>query len=258
MTHILFIGCGNLGKSILSGLQKNGHTNITAIVATQDSANQLATQHAITTLTPTDPPPTKADIVILAIKPQMMQDVLPNYQRLDSLFISVAAGTNTKALTNLLGKKPIIRSMPNLAASIGESTTAIFANAQCTETHKQQAEQLLNTIGTTHWLTEESQIDSFTALAGSGPAFNFYFAECLINAATELGLPKDLAITTTLNMLAASTHLAQQSEKDLEALRQSVTSKGGTTQAGLEILTQSLQPTITQTLTAATNRAKKL
>jgi len=210
---------------------------------------------------------TNAQVVILAVKPQDMHAALAwgrsNYSKNDKLFISIAAGLTTKFFTdnlkNHLNPKPrIVRAMPNMPALIGRGITAICAGRYATSSDLVLARSILNTIGETI-VVSESMIDTVTAVSGSGPAYVFLFVEQWINAAMKLGFNQLEAKQLVYKTLLGSAHLLEQSPFDASELRVKVTSKGGTTQAALDVFSKGkFDQLIYKALLAAKKRAKEL
>jgi len=205
-----------------------------------------------------------ADIIILAIKPQVMAETLKTLAMAISpqtLLISIAAGIPLSVYENHCGTdQPIIRAMPNTPGAIGEGLTACIPNAAVTDTQKQQTETLMQAAGLVQWLHEESLMNAVTAVSGSGPAYVFYFIEALAQAARSAGLPDDMADTLARQTVIGSAALAK-SERDISAaaLRENVTSPGGTTEAALTILMNGeIQEIYNKALRAAKQRGRDL
>lgn len=171
--------------------------------------------------------------------------------------MSVAAGVRSDSMSAWLPEQtPIVRCMPNTPALLGLGATALFANSNCSDTQKNQAQSLLSTAGKTSWVSSENELDAITALSGSGPAYFFYMIEHMAKAAEELGLDvetsQEFAIETAFgaaSMARAQTHSAQE-------LRENVTSKGGTTAAALSVFDEhGLSGIILKAMQAAQHRA---
>ena len=180
---------------------------------------------------------TDADIIVLAVKPQIMKLVCEPLAKLikpDTLIISIAAGISGSSLQGWLGNLPIVRCMPNTPALIQKGATGLYANAHCTEDQRNLANNILSAVGSTHWVNEEKHIDAVTAVSGSGPAYFFLFTELMTKVGTEMGLDPDVAEQLAVDTCVGAGMLAQQSDQALSKLRENVTSKGGTTAAALE------------------------
>jgi pyrroline-5-carboxylate reductase len=175
------------------------------------------------------------------------------------LLISVAAGLSLSWFSKYCGKhQAIIRTMPNTAASLGLSATPIIANEFTTPAQIKQAELIFSQIGLTTWTKNEEDMDTFTALSGSGPAYVFLFMEAMIDAAVALGLDESIARTFTLQTFNGALKLVQNSDLSLTQLRTKVTSPGGTTAAALSILHEKLDVLIFDAMKAAKHRAHEL
>lgn len=260
--NILLVGYGNMGKAMLNGWIKQGIApqHITIL----DPAPNTSPPADITVLNSSNDLSSTPDIIILAVKPQILGNVMKDYVHFDkALFISIAAGKPLAFLEKTLGtNKSIIRTMPNLPALINKGITAAYSNSNCTDIQRDQTNQLLNAIGNTVWLENETQMDAVTALSGSGPAYVFYLMECFVKAGVEAGLPKELSLSLVQHTFDGAVNLTINNEHDLTSLRTQVTSPGGTTEAGLNILmakdTPPLQKKISNTVSAAKKRAKEL
>ncbi len=206
----------------------------------------------------------KTDVVILAVKPQIMDDVCTNLAKIlpaEIPVLSIAAGKSTTYFEKQFSKDtPIIRTMPNTPAAIGKGISALYATDNVTQEHKDIANSLLNAVGKIIWLDNELQMDAVTALSGSGPAYVFYMIEAMAQAGTRVGLSKDHAMTLARQTVIGAAALAE-SDHDTPAstLRQNVTSKNGTTEAGLKLLMDGkFQDIMNKTIQAANKRSKEL
>ncbi len=264
--HIAIIGCGNLGGSIVTGLIKHqypcDHLWVTA--TQQATIDRLHTDHTIHITTNNAQAIASADIILFAVKPQQMQSTLQDCAvaigERQPLILSVAAGITTDSIQQWLGQTlPIVRAMPNIAASIGYSATALYANPVVDETSRQQAQHIFQSVGNITWLDDEHLMDVVTALSGSGPAYFFLLMECLAAAAVSLGLPEETAQALSLQTALGAAQMANTSQLSLTALRQTVTSPGGTTAAALSVLEEHhIREIFKEAIVAATERAKTL
>ena len=204
-------------------------------------------------------------IIVVAVKPQIASEVLPSYQdylRNGATLLSIMAGQTLETLaretdTNIA----IVRAMPNLPAQIGKGITVAIANSHVSDTHNAIITSLLETVGTVHWIDDETHMDAVTALSGSGPAYVFHFIECLIQAGESLGLSAELAHNLAYHTVLGSAELAAHSDLSATEWREQVTSPNGTTQAALEILMakdNNLYDLLFQAMTAASKRSKQL
>jgi pyrroline-5-carboxylate reductase len=179
---------------------------------------------------------------VLAVKPQSVRFVvaslIPVFDPNKTLLISVAAGITTSQFQRWFGLSDLgmVRAMPNTPALFAQGISGLFATAAVTASQRQMVEALLQTVGETVWIPEESLMDIVTALSGSGPGYFFYFIESLIKGAAELGLPEDIARKLTLQTALGSAYMALHSTDDLGRLREKVTSPGGTTEQGINVL----------------------
>jgi pyrroline-5-carboxylate reductase len=204
-------------------------------------------------------------MVLVAVKPQMMGDALPQlqaYGNKDIVFLSVAAGTSIATYEAILGDQtPIIRAMPNTPAAIAQGITAIIGNDKVADDDMDLAENLLCAIGQVVRLENEGQMDAVTGVSGSGPAYVFHMIETLAAAGAAQGLAPDLAMTLAKATVAGAGALAIAADETPEQLRINVTSPNGTTQAGLEVLMDEatgLPSLIGKTVAAATDRSREL
>jgi pyrroline-5-carboxylate reductase len=202
------------------------------------------------------------DVVVLAVKPQVMDAVAPAYATYaDATFVSIAAGKTLGYFAQKLGADAaIVRVMPNLPASIGRGISVAVANARTSGRGRDLAEMLLAACGEVAWVDDEALLDPVTALSGGGPAYVFLLAELLAEAGVAAGLPKALAQRLARVTVAGSGALIAQSSEDVATLRENVTSKGGTTFEALKIMMapDGLQPIVTRALAAASRRSKEL
>lgn len=260
------IGGGNMGEALIKGLYKTN--NIFVCEANLKRANYLKKQYKVRIAEIPDLV-VNTQVVILAVKPQDMYAALSwvrsksEYSLKDKLFISIAAGLTTKFFENnlkhLLHSKPrIIRAMPNMPAFIGEAMTGICRGQFAKPADLNLAKDILRVIGETV-IVKESMMDAVTAVSGSGPAYVFLFVEQWMAAAVSLGFSKEEAKQLVYKTLLGSAHLLEKSEFDAGELRAKVTSKGGTTQAALDVFSKDKFGQLMQkALLAAKKRAKEL
>lgn len=240
---ISFIGAGNMAMSIIKGLLKENFPakNIWATNNNREQLNKLKNLN-INLTTDNQYAVQMADIVVLAVKPQVLKSVVveiaDQIQEKKPLVISIAVGINLNSLERYLSSQNIalIRCMPNMPALIGCGATGLFANQYCSKAQKDVAESIFHSVGTVAWLSKEEQIDVVAALSGSGPAYFFLFIASLEQAAVELGLAKETAHLLTLQTALGSARMAIESKKSITELRQQVTSPGGTTEQALKSL----------------------
>lgn len=206
---------------------------------------------------------THFDLIVAAVKPQMIDEVMPDYSDMftrDGYLLSIAAGCSIGRLKAVSGGKPVIRVMPNLPAAIGAGVSAICASEDANAAQLAHARAMMERTGTVVTVDDEDAIDRFTAVAGSGPGYVFELARAYTEAAMALGFDEAQARAMVLGTLQGTVAMAAGSDEPLETLRNSVTSKGGTTAAGLEALNGAgeLSALLSATLEAAYNRAVEL
>ncbi|KTD43724.1 pyrroline-5-carboxylate reductase [Legionella quateirensis] len=256
---ISFIGFGNMAKAIARGLSQQDSFSLSAA---SPSLTIGINQEGIQTHHDNKEVIKNADIIILAVKPMLMSTVLKEITPLipqHSLLITVAAGLSLSWFTQYCNRnQAIIRTMPNTPASIGLAATPMIANDATTEQQKQWAELIFSKIGLITWAFNEDEMDTYTALSGSGPAYVFLFMEAMIDAAVNLGLDPHIAKTFTLQTFTGAVNLAHNSDLSLSQLRRKVTSPGGTTAAAVGILDEQLNTLVLAAMNAAKQRAHEL
>jgi pyrroline-5-carboxylate reductase len=241
--RLAFIGGGNMAAALIGGLTKRGLPAARVVVAdpSQDQLTRLVHDFGVTTAADNATAVRGAEVVVLAVKPQQMRAVAlglaPHLAGTLPLVISVAAGIPHAALARWFGPAvPVIRTMPNRPALNGFGATGLFAPAGVGAANRALAEMIMAAVSATVWVEHESQMDTVTALSGSGPAYFFLFMEALEAAAHERGLPNEVAHQLTLETAFGAAQMARQSPDSLAVLREQVTSKGGTTAAPVEVL----------------------
>ena len=265
-TKILLVGCGKMGGALLGGWLDQGiqGANVHAIEPFQDFAGpfieQSVTFHG--TLDQLDAG-FEPDFVLFAVKPQMMDDVVPAYARFagQTTFISIAAGKTIGYFESKLGDTAaIIRTMPNTPAAVRRGITIACGNASVTNAAKETCLSLLAAVGEASWLEDESLLDAVTAVSGSGPAYVFLLAETMTQAGIEAGLSAEMATQWAVQTVAGSGELLVQSDDDAANLRVNVTSPGGTTEAALSILMgkYGMQELMSEAIAKAVQRSKEL
>jgi pyrroline-5-carboxylate reductase len=258
---LVMLGCGKMGSAMLEGwLERDLPPEAVHVIDPHPSAWLRGLGVGLNDALPDDPA-----VVLLAVKPQMMQAALPSVAQFgggETLFLSVAAGTPISSFEAALGATTrIVRAMPNTPAAIGQGITAIVGNAAATAEDMGLAEALLSAVGQVVRLESEEQIDAVTGVSGSGPAYVFHMIDALAAAGEAEGLPADLAMALAKATVAGAGALAMGSDETPEQLRINVTSPNGTTQAGLEVLMDEatgLAPLIRRTVGAAANRSREL
>ena len=258
------VGVGNMGGSLAQGLLDNDwpSDNILLVGKSSEQCNALrSTFPNCKIVTIEELTDEQIQTIILAVKPNSLQSTCTQLTSLsdETVFISAAAGVPITAIRQWLGKQRIIRCMPNTPAAIGLGMTGIYADQQVPEASKKIANDILSCTGATLWVANESMLDVVTAISGSGPAYLFYFMECLQKTAQEAGLNEQESYLLVSQMIYGAATLANQKEADFEQLRIAVTSKGGTTEKALQSLMEAdFNHIIHQAVTAATKRATQI
>lgn len=266
---LLLAGCGKMGGAMLVGWINDGlpSGNVHIVEPAEALRNSLIAEFGVNAVESaqmlgSDLAP---DIVILAVKPQVMDAVAPGYTRFvapNTVFLSIAAGKTIQVFENLLGSEAaIIRAMPNTPAAVGRGMTVCVANEHVRDEQRDLAQNLLEAVSQVGWVEEEGLIDAVTGVSGSGPAYVFHMTECLAKAGEEAGLPRDLARHLAQVTVSGAGELMHQSDEEPETLRQNVTSPGGTTAAALDVLMDEENgwgSVITKAVAAATRRSREL
>jgi pyrroline-5-carboxylate reductase len=266
--RLLLAGCGKMGGAMLAGWLEQGITpeNVTVVEPNEDTAKALRAQYSIATTASPDNLDfnTKPNVIVFAVKPQIMDAVAPAYARFvgpDVVYLSIAAGKPIAYFENILGNNAaIVRAMPNTPAAVKRGITVNCANDHVSNEQISLCSDLLSSVGEVAWVDDEDQIDIVTALSGGGPAYVFLLAECLGEAGIRAGLPAELAKRLARVTVAGSGELLHRSVEDPAALRQNVTSPGGTTAEALQVLMadNGWQPLIDEAIAAATAKSREL
>jgi pyrroline-5-carboxylate reductase len=263
---LLLVGCGKMGGALLDGWLKRGVAAKDVVVVEPAVATGGASVPAgITPLGSADAIPAgfAPGLVLIAVKPQSMAEVLPAYRRFatKATFVSIAAGKTIASFTAVLGAEtPVIRVMPNTPAAISRGISVLCANKAASERTRALATELMAAVGETAWIADEAMMDAVTAVSGSGPAYVFLLIETLAAAGVAQGLPADLALQLARTTVEGAGALAVQSTDPPAQLRQNVTSPGGTTAAALSVLmaAEGLAPLMAKAVAAATARGREL
>ncbi|MEK9648132.1 MAG: pyrroline-5-carboxylate reductase [Gammaproteobacteria bacterium] len=262
---IAFIGAGNMASALIDGLLADGWKADQIRASDTDQARlDLLGQKRVITSSDNSAVVSGADAIILAVKPQVIQDVLkPLKESLESsscLLISIAAGITMDNLQSWTHpEQAIVRCMPNTPALVQLGASALFANAQCSDEQRQLANNLLKAVGVVSWLKQESDMAAVTALSGSGPAYFFLLIEAMQEAAIELGLDKKTAELLCQQTALGAARLAQSSDVDVSELRRRVTSPGGTTEAALrQFESDDFNAMVARALAKAAQRSREL
>lgn len=263
---LVLVGAGKMGGAMLEGWLASG-ADPKKIVALDPFASEemkaLLSKHGVA-LNPVVAGITNAEVVLVAVKPQMMDEVLPTIVGLGAsmpLILSVAAGKTIATFERYFGKQAaVIRTIPNTPAAIGRGITAMCANPNVSKQQLQLATDLLSAIGEVVTVEREDLIDCVTAVSGSGPAYVFYMTECLAQAAEKIGIPPTLAAQLARATVAGSGELMRVTGTEAATLRQNVTSPNGTTYAALQVLmaNDGMAPLFEKAVKAAADRSKEL
>jgi pyrroline-5-carboxylate reductase len=264
---IAFIGGGNMARSLIGGMISNGWP-VEHIHVADNSKEQLTTVSTcfpgIHTHLDNAEAVQQANIVVLAIKPQVLgavaKDLAPAIDASRHLVISIAAGLRSGDIDRWLGgNKAIVRCMPNTPALVQSGATGLFANELVSDEQCNQAESVLRSVGSTLWVKEEAQIDAVTAVSGSGPAYFFLIMEAMEEAGVALGLDREAARLLSIETAFGAAKLALESDDTPAALRQKVTSPGGTTEQAIKVMEdKQLQQIFAEAMKAAADRAAEL
>ena len=238
---ISFIGGGNMAQALISGLVGCGIKP--SLITVADPSSDVREQLAAKGLNTVDPMADAksavigADIVVLAVKPQMMKVVVSSFaDALDNqLVISVAAGLSTDLLSNMMGGYGnIVRAMPNTPSMIQMGATGLYGTDNISAEQKALATAVMEASGLVMWVDNEEQMHAVTAVSGSAPAYMFYFIESMVDSAVALGLDKEQASALALQTMIGAAKMAINSDDAPAELRRKVTSPNGTTQAAVE------------------------
>ncbi|MEM7506074.1 MAG: pyrroline-5-carboxylate reductase [Pseudomonadota bacterium] len=255
---LVLLGCGKMGSALLQGWLDAGLEPARTSIIEPAPSPWLQGQGV--NLNPATLP--DATIAVIAVKPQMIGEAAPQLQALagrGTVFLSIAAGTTIAEFEALFGADaPIIRAMPNTPAAVGRGISALIGNAKASADDLEMAEALMAAVGDTVQLQDEEQMDAVTGLSGSGPAYVFHMIEAMAAAGEAQGLPAEMAMRLARATVSGAGALAAGSEEEAAQLRINVTSPGGTTAAGLEVLMPDLPGLMRKTVAAAADRSREL
>ncbi len=233
---MVLLGCGKMGSALLQGWLRSG-LEPSSVHVIEPNPSEWLTGSGVNV---TSELPEAPSVVVVAVKPQMVGEALPVLQAMGggaTVFLSIAAGTTLATFEGLLGEKtPIIRAMPNTPAAVGRGITALYGNASVSEEALALGERLLSVVGQTVRLEREAEMDTVTAVSGSGPAYVFHLIETMAAAGEAEGLAPALAMQLAKATVAGAGALAEAAQEDPGQLRVNVTSPNGTTAAALEVL----------------------
>lgn len=258
-----FIGGGNMAAAIVGGLLRKGFQagDITVAEPVAERRAWLSREFGVG-VEESAAVGLNADVIVLAVKPQQLKEVLTALPALEArqLVLSVAAGVRAADIGRWLrGHAAVVRAMPNTPALVGEGATGLFGLPGVNAGQRAWASQVMEAVGVVVWVEDEGLIDVVTAISGSGPAYVFYFIEALEQAGIDLGLPPPVARQLTLQTFLGAATLAMHDPAAPAELRARVTSKGGTTERGLQALMEGgVQAAILQAARAAAHRAREM
>jgi len=264
---LVLVGCGKMGGALLRGwLARGVDPKLVTVVDIKPTGIDDIAAKGVHILTQGSDLPAglKPALLLLAVKPQFMDDALPDYRRFvspDATFLSIAAGKTLAYFKDRLGAEAeIVRSMPNTPAAVGRGITAIYRDPKVRPERLDLCGELLKACGKVEWVDAEDLLNAVTAVSGGGPAYVFLLIETLAEAARAAGLPADLAMRLARETVSGSGELARLSEESAAQLRQNVTSPKGTTLEALNVLMapDGLQPLMTKSIAAATRRSREL
>ncbi|EXS29979.1 pyrroline-5-carboxylate reductase [Acinetobacter sp. 742879] len=261
-SNICFIGGGNMAQALIGGLISRGlpPTRIT-VSDPVEQIRQLLQEKEVHVTQDNVAAIKNADVVVLAVKPQVLATVLRPLKGLlsDKLVISIIAGAEIQTISSLIDSNRIVRVMPNTPALVQTGAHGIYANDVVGTSDRELTSQILAATGLTIWVNSEAQIDAVTAVSGSGPAYFFYLMESMIRAGKNLGLDEKVATALTLQTALGAAQMAITSSNTPSELRKNVTSPNGTTQAALEVFDRAqISQNIQSALAAAQKRSQEL
>ena len=265
-SNIAFIGGGNMARSLIGGLVSAGTPSRTISVSEPQAElrNNLQEDFGINVHADNISAATGARVIVLAVKPQVLQEVVVPLGSLvaehQALLVSVAAGITAPSIERWAGSQPaLVRVMPNTPALVGAGISALYANKNVDEDQRKLAETIMSAVGKTVWIQNESLMDTVTAVSGSGPAYFFYVMQAIKDAAVTEGLDAETARLLTLETALGAARLALESAEDPGTLQKRVTSPGGTTEAAINVLDSSgVSDTFQNAVSAARARGGEL
>lgn len=263
MKRLSIIGAGTMGTAFIAGVIQSGILSPADIVVSDHSKQKLSrvrSEFGVTVVAQSSISVRDAETILVAVKPQdihsALSEIVPSLSQ-TSLVISIAAGILTSSISkSLMGHQPIVRAMPNLAASVGKSMTGWFANEFVTENQKQFTKTLFKSIGREMSVANELSLNAITAISGSGPAYIFYFIEHFMGAAVALGVSEKDAQELVYTTIEGAMAVLNKTGRNPADLRAAVTSKGGTTERAIAVFEKhGLDKTILEAVSASGNRA---
>lgn len=262
--RITFVGAGNMATSLICGLLAKGMPaqNIHASEPSAERCNQLQQELGIHTYIDNSAACAQTDVVVLAVKPQIMREVcqaLAPALQPEQLVISIAAGITCDSLQQWLKHQAVVRCMPNTPAMLRQGISGLFAAATVNEQQRAHASSIVQAVGDSVWVAQEHLLDAVTAVSGSGPAYFFLLIEAMVDAGIKLGLSADTAKQLAQKTALGAAHMACQSDTDAATLRAQVTSPQGTTDAAIRSFeADGFRPIVERALQAAATRSAEL
>jgi pyrroline-5-carboxylate reductase len=260
--RIAFLGGGNMATALIGGLVSKGTEarSISVIEVSPAARERLGARYPVHIATAPDAALARSDVLVIAVKPQDAKAALASVSVSKHLVISIAAGLTLATLSRWLGgHRKLVRCMPNTPALIGAGIAGLYALPEVSESERKTAESILAAVGEAVWVPEEQLLDPVTAVSASGPAYVFWFIEQLAAAAEKLGLERHTAMKLALHTVLGAAKLAASSGDSPATLRKNVTSKGGTTEAALNVFEQEkLAERFMRAVEAASRRATEL
>ena len=259
------VGCGNMGSSLLRGILKAGLTpakNITVVDVHTGKLDAIKKQYKVGATSDARVAVAGADIVILAVKPRTLNDVLDVIREVvkpAQLFVSIIAGVETSYIRDYIGKgNPVVRCMPNIAATVDCAASAIAGSPQATEDHMAVAEAIFGAVGEVVRV-EEELLDAVTGLSGSGPAYIYMVIEALCDGGVKMGIPREIAMKLAVQTVLGAAKLVKETGAHPATLRDQVTTPGGTTISAVhELEERGLRAMLISAVVTATERSRAL
>ncbi len=261
---IAFIGPGVMAEAMIAGLLRQKLAEPESLIASgprKERGEELREKYKIQATTDNASAASGADVIVLSVKPQRLSEVMKGFKglRADALVLSIVAGASLKKIGAGLKHKTIVRSMPNTPGQIGEGITVWTASKEATEEHRELARKILGALGDEVFVEDESYLDMATALSGTGPAYVFLFTESLIDAGVHMGFPRRIAEQLVLKTIKGSASFYEQAHRHPAALRNQVTSPGGTSAEALYYLEKAgFRTAVSRAVWAAYQRSLEL
>ncbi|MGB0653457.1 MAG: pyrroline-5-carboxylate reductase [Thermoplasmatota archaeon] len=262
--RVAVIGCGNMGSAIVRGLLESGWTDASKVVATNPDpakARRLSEDLGVPAITSNRDACKDADIIILGVKPQIIKGALTELRdalRDDQIVISIAAGISCRFIEYYTGNVPVVRCMPNLSVTVGMGATVVSSGTHATAEHVALAREIFESVGLVE-VVPEYLMDAATGLSGTGPMYVFQLVEAMSDAGVRVGLSRDVARRLAMQTVRGSARLAQVSGEHPAALKDQVTSPGGTAIAALHVLQRNaFHAIVMDAVQAATQRSQEL